>query len=56
MTVSDCDLVKSYASNTNPLPGSVWTRSPTVPGAGSTLTLTDSTASSTQRFYRVNER
>ena len=33
-----------------------WTSLPAVTGNGSILTLTDSTASSTQRFYRVSEQ
>ena len=35
---------------------SAWTSLPPVAGSGSALTLTDSAASSTQRFYRVSEQ
>jgi hypothetical protein len=38
------------------LSGSAWTSLPPVTGTGSNLTLTDTSAPATQRFYRVSEQ
>ncbi len=48
---------KSYALQyKSGLLDSAWTPLPAVPGTGSILRLTDRSASSTQRFYRVGEQ